>query len=479
MPTSSKYSPTPPPNATPTILLVGKCRLRETGNATTLSRIKGHVEAGGWRCLTFDPDDLPDPPSLQRVMGGEEEGGGGEEGGEEEEGGGVVVGVVGLHAFRCSRVLLACRDAGTPYLVIFGGTDVNECTKEEAKKEAMTEVVSGASHLVAHCTPILSSALEAWPFLDAGQVSVLPQAVQVNPSLAFNVAAFLKGLGQEREEEEKEENARKEEEEEEEKARKEEEEKEKKARKEEEEKEKAKEKKEEDDNAIHSTASDKKNERERLDKLTQTTHAEQNSIREGMVRTKTEEVIMEKLPAAFQPLVLIVAGLRPVKDILYVAEAWSTWRGGPEGRGTLLILGPPLDTRYANHVYSEAKRLRSVCVAPSLPPSECQAVIRSATVLVNSSRSESMPNAILEAMALGTPVLARDIPGNRYLVTHRHNGLLYSCPESFIEALTSLLQDPSLARSLARNATDRVLREHSLEQEREGLLTILQKVVKE
>lgn len=40
-------------------------------------------------------------------------------------------------------------------------------------------------------------------------------------------------------------------------------------------------------------------------------------------------------------------------------------------------------------------------VAPSLPPRECQAVIRSATVLVNSSLSESMPSSMLEAMLLG------------------------------------------------------------------------------
>lgn len=50
------------------------------------------MESGGWRCLTFDPDDLPDPTAVQGVLCGE-----------------GVVGAVGLHAYRCSRVLLTCR----------------------------------------------------------------------------------------------------------------------------------------------------------------------------------------------------------------------------------------------------------------------------------------------------------------------------------------------------------------------------------
>lgn len=49
-----------------------------------------------------------------------------------------------------------------PYLVVFGGTDINECTKDKAKKETMKEVVAGAAHLVASCTSLLAPTLEAW-----------------------------------------------------------------------------------------------------------------------------------------------------------------------------------------------------------------------------------------------------------------------------------------------------------------------------
>jgi glycosyltransferase involved in cell wall biosynthesis len=57
-----------------------------------------------------------------------------------------------------------------------------------------------------------------------------------------------------------------------------------------------------------------------------------------------------------------------------------------------------------------------------------------------------MCNCILEAMAAGTPVVARDIPGNAALIEHRVNGLLYNSPADCVECCKLLLK--------ARTATD-------------------------
>jgi glycosyltransferase involved in cell wall biosynthesis len=46
-------------------------------------------------------------------------------------------------------------------------------------------------------------------------------------------------------------------------------------------------------------------------------------------------------------------------------------------------------------------------------------------VLVLPSRSEGRPLIVLEAMAMGRPVIATDIPGTRELVQHSVTGLLY------------------------------------------------------
>jgi glycosyltransferase involved in cell wall biosynthesis len=51
--------------------------------------------------------------------------------------------------------------------------------------------------------------------------------------------------------------------------------------------------------------------------------------------------------------------------------------------------------------------------------------IAACDVLVLPSRSEGRPLIVLEAMAMGRPVIATDIPGTRELVQHSVTGLLY------------------------------------------------------
>lgn len=80
--------------------------------------------------------------------------------------------------------------------------------------------------------------------------------------------------------------------------------------------------------------------------------------------------------------------------------------------------------------------------------------------------SESFGLVLLEAMALGVPVVASDIPGYRTVVTHGSEGLLVPPrdPAALAEALAALLADParrarmgaSGVRTAARFGWDRV-----------------------
>ena len=72
-----------------------------------------------------------------------------------------------------------------------------------------------------------------------------------------------------------------------------------------------------------------------------------------------------------------------------------------------------------------------------------------------------MSLAMLEAMAVGLPVVATDIPGNRGLVTHQENGLLVPTQdvESLSAAIERLLDDRQLAARLA-DAARRQVQEH-------------------
>lgn len=93
-------------------------------------------------------------------------------------------------------------------------------------------------------------------------------------------------------------------------------------------------------------------------------------------------------------------------------------------------------------------------------------------VLLNGSAYEGQSNSILEAMAMGIPVIATDIPGNRDLVIDGVTGLLV--PDSagdfrfrrrtFVEKTISLLENVELRKKMGTAAKTRIAEHFTLEQ---------------
>lgn len=80
------------------------------------------------------------------------------------------------------------------------------------------------------------------------------------------------------------------------------------------------------------------------------------------------------------------------------------------------------------------------------------------SLFVMTSSLEGIPRCMMEAMAVGIPVVAFDIPGVDQLVEHEVTGLL--APHGDVPALVAccqrLLDDPALAQRLARNARQKI-----------------------
>lgn len=79
-----------------------------------------------------------------------------------------------------------------------------------------------------------------------------------------------------------------------------------------------------------------------------------------------------------------------------------------------------------------------------------------ASVYAFSSDWEGLPNALLEAMALGLPIVATDCPcgGPRTVMTNEVDGLLVPIkdPEAMAEGICRLIEDRKLAERLGENA---------------------------
>src|SRR5262249_22273421 len=93
-----------------------------------------------------------------------------------------------------------------------------------------------------------------------------------------------------------------------------------------------------------------------------------------------------------------------------------------------------------------------------------EAVLREFDIFVLPSISEACPNAVLEAMASGVPVIATRVGGIPGLIEEEITGLMTSPadPLGLAKAIIRLIEQPSVAARLAARALDRVRREFSV-----------------
>ncbi|XP_029365931.1 glycosyltransferase 1 domain-containing protein 1 isoform X3 [Echeneis naucrates] len=163
---------------------------------------------------------------------------------------------------------------------------------------------------------------------------------------------------------------------------------------------------------------------------------------------------------------LLVCGIRRVKDPLYLVKIFSEWHC-ENPLNVLVIIGPKIDPVFTVELEAVVSRTAGVFLAQERSQQELHAAMKKCFAVVNSSNSEGMSAAILEAMDLGVPVLARDIPGNAAVVQHDFTGLLYASPQEFVHQSQRLLSDHELRERVVNNGKRYVEEHHSLKHERE------------
>ncbi len=105
--------------------------------------------------------------------------------------------------------------------------------------------------------------------------------------------------------------------------------------------------------------------------------------------------------------------------------------------------------------------------------------LKGADILANPSRSEGLPNIVLEAMAVGLPVVATDVGGVPELIEDGVSGWLvpYGDQVAMSGAMTGVAQDPDLRQRLARAAADVVGKRFSFERQAEELTKVYRLVL--
>ncbi|TSC69898.1 MAG: group 1 glycosyl transferase [Parcubacteria group bacterium Gr01-1014_49] len=98
------------------------------------------------------------------------------------------------------------------------------------------------------------------------------------------------------------------------------------------------------------------------------------------------------------------------------------------------------------------------CIASGLPRAEALGWVKAADVFVLNSSYEGFPHALIEAMTLGTPVVATDARFHRTLLEHGKTGILIPIgdDDALERALLEIRNNPDIARERAHAAQKRM-----------------------
>lgn len=149
-----------------------------------------------------------------------------------------------------------------------------------------------------------------------------------------------------------------------------------------------------------------------------------------VARRKAQDVLLRGLTTVHRPLVVACIGIEPDAEL------------------RRLLAAVPLRHRVAFVPFTERPL----------------AFYHLATIAALPSGIEGLSQSLLEAMALGLPVIASDAGGNRDLITPGVNGLLVGVgdPDGWARALEIILADPGYAARLAGAGRDLVRRAFTL-----------------
>ena len=160
--------------------------------------------------------------------------------------------------------------------------------------------------------------------------------------------------------------------------------------------------------------------------------------------------------------VVMVANLRPEKghDVLMDA-AVDVLRRFPDAEFEFVGGGPELEPLLAR---AESRRMAHAFTFLG-HRDDVAARLAQADIFVLPSRSEAFPNAVLEAMAAGLPIVASGVGGILELVDHGKTGLLVPPgePQPLGDAICRLMAEPAYAAQLGDAARDQAHARYSFD----------------
>lgn len=187
---------------------------------------------------------------------------------------------------------------------------------------------------------------------------------------------------------------------------------------------------------------------------------------------------ISKLQGEMFPRILLPAGLRPVKDVLHVLNALDELiLDYPNLEFT--ILGAKLDDTVYEKVLGETGQRKWLKYVGVVPYEVMKCWYDQAQIVINTSIAEGQSLALMEAMAVGRPVIARRNGANMQFIQHQQTGWLYETMDEFKDAVHSIMNNVSLCEKVTKEARKWIIEQNPPENEINSYVNLYNQILSE
>lgn len=291
--------------------------------------------------------------------------------------------LIGLHAFHSGCHLVKYRSR-VPYFIIIGGTDANVMVHDPSRKRVMTEALAHARAIVCFTVALQSQIREHFPQLCPSNFSIAPSSSLSSPFIS-NVLdnSVLKECGFSL--------------------------------------------------SPSSSPSDLSSSFAALPSVALIPQAAECVDADCRVSLHSRVGC-----GSHDRIFLLPAGIRAVKDPEFVVGVMQDWHQ-KDPSVWLAIVGPQLELEAVARLDTRLAERAGVCYLGTVSAEELHGYMKQSVATINTSVNEGMCGALLEAMLLSCPVLARRNGGNEAIIQHGVTGYLFSSPEEFLAIASQLL----------------------------------------
>ncbi len=164
-----------------------------------------------------------------------------------------------------------------------------------------------------------------------------------------------------------------------------------------------------------------------------------------------------KATHANSPHIIVARNLEQIYDVATTINAFAKIKQElPEAQLSIAGTGPELKS--LTQQAADLGLIEAVTFTGRLSPNEMAELYQQADLMLNASTVDNTPNAIIEALACGTPVVTTNAGGIPKLVSHQHDALLVNINDAnnMAKQAVMILKDEELANKLVENGLNTI-----------------------